>query len=80
METFNNQLTDKEKEHCAVTTMRRMLEKYSEKEKIPFEQAFFLFTTSNAYKALFDYETGIWSEGPDYLMDFFETVLDANRN
>lgn len=56
-----------------------MLEKYSEKEKIPFEQAFFLFTNSNAYKALFDYETGIWSEGPDYLMDFFETVLNVNE-
>lgn len=32
------------------------------------------------YDALFDYETGIWMEGPDYLMNLFEDALDAVAN
>lgn len=75
MEILKSQLTDKEKEHCAVTTMRRMLEKYAEKNNITFDDAFFQFTNSRAYSALFDYDTGIWSEGPDYLMNFFEDTI-----
>lgn len=71
-------LDDKEKEYCAVTTMRRMLEKYSLKNGISFEDALFKFASSYVYKMLFDYETGIWSEGPDYLMCIFEKALKEN--
>lgn len=65
-------LRDEEKEHCAVMLMRRMLEKYSIKHNVSFEDAFFQFTNSSVYHALFDYDTGVWSEGPDYLMELFE--------
>lgn len=65
-------LTDTEKEHCAVTIMRRMLEKFSVKHNVPFDTAFFQFTNSYVYQELFDYDTGVWSEGPDYLMGLFE--------
>lgn len=69
------QISDKEKEYCAVSTMRRMIEKYADKNGISFDDAMLLFTNSNAYEALFDYETDIWREGPDYLMGFFEDAL-----
>jgi hypothetical protein len=78
MEAINNPITERQKESCAISTMRRMIEKYSEKTKIPFEDAFFKFTESYVYDALFDYETGIWMEGPDYLMDLYEEALSKN--
>ena len=52
-----------------------MIEKYSEKNNIPFEDAFFDFTKSPIYELLFDYESGVWREGPDYLMALYEEVL-----
>lgn len=77
MEINTNHATESQKESCAVSTMRRMIEKYSEKYGIPFEDVFFNFTKSYVYAALFDYETGIWMEGPDYLMDLFEESLSS---
>lgn len=75
MEQKNNSTTEKQMESCAISTMRRMIEKYSEKNGLPFEDVFFKFTNSYVYTALFDYETGIWMEGPDYLMNLFEESL-----
>lgn len=74
MVKVNNFITERQKETCAVNTMRRMVEKYSEKNNIPFEDAFFDFTKSPIYELLFDYESGVWREGPDYLMALYEEV------
>lgn len=71
----NNITTEKQMETCAISTMRRMVEKYAEKTAVPFEEAFFRFTNSCIYEALFDFETGIWMEGPDYLMALYEETL-----
>ena len=72
-------MTEKQMESCAVSTMRRMIEKYAEKTGVPFEDAFFRFTKSCIYDALFDYETEIWMEGPDYLMGLYEELLAAEE-
>jgi hypothetical protein len=77
METNNNSTPERQMESCAVSTMRRMIEKYSDKKGIPFEDAFFQFTQSYIYTALFDYQTGIWMEGPDYLMALYEESLSS---
>ena len=71
--------SEKQMESCAVSTMRRMIEKYAEKTGVPFEDAFFRFTKSCIYDALFDYETGIWMEGPDYLMGLYEESLETEE-
>lgn len=76
MEVTANLVTEKQMESCAISTMRRMIEKFSAKHSVPFDSAFFQFTKSYAYEALFDYETGIWMEGPDYLMDLYEEALE----
>lgn len=75
MEINSNSTTETQMESCAVSTMRRMIEKYSDKTGVPFEDAFFQFTNSYVYTALFNYETGIWMECPDYLMDLYEEAL-----
>lgn len=75
----NGTVTSKEKEHCALLIMHRMLEKYILKHNVSFEDAFFQFTNSYVYSELFDFDTGVWSEGPDYLMDLFEEALAARQ-
>lgn len=75
MATTYETISDKRKNCCAVALMRRMLVKYSQKSAIPFDDALLLFTGSPVYDDLFDYETEIWKEGPDYLMQLFEESL-----
>lgn len=52
--------------------MRSMLETYSEKHNIPFSEALERFANSPVYDGLFDFDTGLWAEGPDYLLSFYE--------
>ena len=65
-------INNQQREACAVSVMRTMLEDYSKDTGIPFNEAFFQFAESPAYKTLFDYSTGLWMEGPDYLRNVFE--------
>jgi len=68
-------LDDQQKELCAILVMRVMLEDYSVDTGIPFEDALLRFTSSTTYEALFDYSTGLWREGPDYIRGYFERAL-----
>ncbi len=68
----NNIVTDQQKETCAILVMRSMLETYSEKYNIPFSEALERFANSPIYDGLFDFDTGLWAEGPDYLLSFYE--------
>lgn len=36
------------------------------------------FIESGAYEALYDHETGLWQEGPDYFIDFFKQTKQAS--
>lgn len=76
METFDNTSVSTEtKEACAIETMRYMLQNYSQDKGMPFEDALLLFTTSSTYQVLFDFDTQVWKEGPDYLRSLFERAL-----
>lgn len=33
---------------------------------------------SGAYDALFDYNTGLWKEGPDYFADFYMSLKEKS--
>ncbi len=68
----NESVSAKRKNGCAIALMKRMLIKYSQKHNTTFEEAMMKFTDSPAYDALFDFDTEIWKEGPDYLMQLFE--------
>ena len=65
-------VTDSQREACADLVMQAMLEDYYTETGVSFNQAFLEFSTSTAYKELFDYSTGLWMEGPDYLRNVFE--------
>ena len=72
METSVNTVTNERKEATAITVMRCMLISYSEEKHISFEQALLDFSKSRTYEALFDFDTEIWEEGPDYLRDLYD--------
>ena len=79
METYDNTVVSTEtKEACAVETMRYMLQNYAQDKGIPFEDALLAFTISTTYQVLFDFETEVWKEGPDYLRSLFEKALINN--
>lgn len=33
------------------------------------------FIESGAYDALYDEKTGLWTQGPDYFIDYFERLI-----
>lgn len=66
------EIANETKEACAVETMRCMLQRYAQDQNIPFEDALIAFSTSSTYQVLFDFETGVWREGPDYLRSLFD--------
>ena len=77
MTEFVKEVSSEQKEASAITVMRCMLLDFSEEKGIPFEQAMLAFTKSKTYDDLFDLETGIWKEGPEYLRGLYEEELNT---
>ena len=76
METSNTcSIPYETKEACAIETMRYMLEKYAQDTNLSFEDALLRFSMSTTYQVLFDFDTEVWKEGPDYLRSLFERTL-----
>lgn len=76
MEMFtNNPVPAATKEACAIETMRYMLQNYARDKQISFEDALLTFSSSSTYQVLFDFDTEVWKEGPDYLRSLFDHAL-----
>ncbi len=80
MEICTDTIPDKRKNSCAVNLMRNMLVKYAQKHNIHFEDAIIQFAESSTYEMLFDFDTAVWKEGPDYLLDLYEEELIENSS
>ena len=76
METIVNSIPEERKNACAIQIMRTMLAKFSDNRGISFDEALLQFTQSDVYETLFDFDTEVWKEGPDYLMMLFKEELD----
>lgn len=73
METLSTfSLPNDTKEACAVETMRYMLENLSQDKGISFQDALIMFSNSPIYNVLFDLDTEVWKEGPDYLRSLWD--------
>ena len=72
MEISSYNFNDSQKELCAVDMMREAVGTLSEREGISYEEALLRFTHSRVYDALFDFDTGIWREGSDYLLNLYD--------
>lgn len=69
---MDNAISNKQKNAAAIMVMQRVLEIYSEKEAISLDEALMRFSNTPIYNALFDFETGLWMEGPDYILDLIK--------
>lgn len=79
MAIYSESISDKTKNTCAINLMRNMLIKYVAKHNISFEDAMIHFAESDTYEMLFDFDTAIWKEGPDYLLNLYEEELHAEQ-
>lgn len=79
MEIYTDTVSDKRKNACAVNLMRNMLIKYAHQHNIPFEDAMIQFAESSTYGILFDFDTAVWKEGPDYLLNLYEEELTEKQ-
>lgn len=73
-------IDDSQRETCAVLVMRTMLTDYCDDTSVSFNDVFFRFVTSPAYKMLSDYSTGLWMEWSDYLRNIFEDTMKTNTS
>lgn len=76
MVTSNDKLTTTQKETCAVISMRDAAALMAREKQISYEDALLLFADSRIYDALFDFDTGIWKESPEYLLDLYNKFAD----
>ncbi|HJA71707.1 MAG TPA: hypothetical protein IAA07_09055 [Candidatus Lachnoclostridium stercoravium] len=76
MVTSNDKLTTTQKETCAVISMRDAAALMAREKQISYEDALLLFAGSRIYDALFDFDTGIWKESPEYLLDLYNKFAD----
>ena len=67
-----NKLTEKQKETCAIITMRDTIAALADEEHISYDEAMLKFVSSCVYDALFDFETGIWKESPIYVLELYK--------
>ena len=66
-------------ENGIVFLVEEMLEEFCEKHGVAFDGALDAFTRSDTYLALYNFDTALYREGPQYLMQWYEEEL-ANNN
>lgn len=76
MVTSKNKLTTAQKETCAIISMRDAVALLAQEKQISYEDALLLFAGSRIYDALFDFDTGIWKESPEYLLNLYNKFAD----
>lgn len=70
-ETVNDKITE-QKRFCADLILTDAIMDMPEEDSITWQEARSKIINSNAYTALYDLETGLWGNGPDYFRDFYK--------
>lgn len=68
----SKKITIEEKEFVATEMLRLVVENIKKKEKKSFDLAFSKIVLSTAYDVLFDFDTEVWKEGPDYIATYIK--------
>lgn len=69
--TVNDKITE-QKRFCADLILTDAIMDMAEEDGITWQEARSKIINSNAYAALYDLETGLWGNGPDYFRDFYK--------
>lgn len=73
-ETVNDKIIE-QKMFCADLILTDAIMDMADEEGIILQEARNKIINSNAYAALYDFETGLWENGPDYFRDFFQRMI-----
>lgn len=73
-ETVNDKIIE-QKMFCADLILTDAIMDMADDEGIILQEARNKIINSNAYAALYDFETGLWESGPDYFRDFFRRMV-----
>ena len=57
---------------CADMTLANAIEDMASAENISIEESRNRILESKAYECLYDFDTEMWKEGPDYFRDFMK--------
>lgn len=66
----SRKVTNEQKDFVATEMLRLVVENIKLKEKKSFDAAFSKFVKSAAYDVLYDFDTEVWKEGPDYIATY----------
>lgn len=73
-ESVNDKIIE-QKMFCADLILTDAIMDMADEEGIILQEARNKIINSNAYAALYDFETGLWETGPDYFRDFFHATI-----
>ena len=60
---------------CADLILNDAIMDMADAESISWQKTRYKILNSEAYKALYDFETGLWETGPDYFRDFYQRIV-----
>ena len=72
-------VSEHDKTICAALVMDSMVKDIAETEGRKYGDVLKDFVQSQTYSCLFDFETGIWREGPAYLESLFRQEADGGE-
>lgn len=64
-------MDSEKKKFCADLIFSDAVQDMAQNDCISISEARTRLISSVAYKALYDFDTNLWQEGPDYLLDFY---------
>lgn len=64
---------------CADMILADAIEDMASDENISIAEARDRLLNSKAYQCLYDFDTGLWMEGPDYFRDFYRGMEEINK-
>ena len=67
-------MDNEQKVFCAELILTAAIMDMAEDEGISRQEARSRIVNSPAYDALYNFDTGLWSEGPDYFRSFYQSV------
>ncbi|WP_418947069.1 DUF3791 domain-containing protein [Phascolarctobacterium succinatutens] len=73
-ETVNDKIIE-QKMFCADLILTDAIMDMADEEGITWQEARNKILNSEAYTALYNFETGLWESGPDYFRDFFRRMV-----
>ena len=64
---------------CADMILTDAIEDMADEDNISIEEARNKLLSSNAYKCLYNFDSGMWMEGSDYFLDYYRR-FEQNRS